>query len=190
MITELEELRLVRKLITEAKDQLDNQSRTCGDVAIGAMIEVPAAAVMIDHLLQEADFVSIGTNDLAQYMAAADRDNPKVGHLCQALSPSVIRVVRSVIEACRTANKEVSVCGELAGSTRAVPLLIGMGLRKFSMSPAFIRPIRDLVNHVTIAQCEGLLADSLKLRTTAEVQKLLDTYLDCVCSDAASWLLK
>ncbi len=190
MITELEELRLAHKFIVDARDELDRQRCTYSDVAVGAMIEVPAAAVMIDHLLEEVDFVSIGTNDLTQYMAAADRDNPKVGHLCQALSPAVLRVIGSVIEACRRAEKEVAVCGEMAGSPRAFPLLVGMGLQNFSMSPAFIRPIRDLASHVTMAQCTEILSETLKLRTTSEVQKLLDEYIVSVCPDATSWLLQ
>jgi phosphotransferase system enzyme I (PtsI) len=190
MITELEELRLARKFIIDARDELDRQGCTYSDVAVGAMIEVPAAAVMIEHLLEEVDFVSIGTNDLAQYMAAADRDNSKVGYLCQSLSPAVIRVIRSVIEAGRRAEKEVAVCGEMAGSPRAFPLLVGMGLQNFSMSPAFIRPIRDLASHVTMAQCAEILSETLTLRTTSEVQKLLDEYIISVCPDATPWLLQ
>ncbi len=190
MITELEELKLAHKFIVDARDTLESRCCSYRDVAVGAMIEVPAAAVMIDHLLEEVEFVSIGTNDLAQYMAAADRDNPKVGHLCQALSPAVIRVIRSVIQACRRAEKEVAVCGELAGSPRAFPLLVGMGLQNFSMSPAFIRPICDLASHVTTAQCGELLSETLNLRTTSEIQKLLDEYIVSVCPDATSWLLQ
>ncbi len=190
MITELEELRLARKFIDDARNELDRQGCPYRDVAVGAMIEVPAAAVMIDHLLEEVDFVSIGSNDLTQYVTAADRDNPKVGHLCHALSPAVIRVIRSVIQACRSADKEVTVCGEMAGSPRAFPLLVGMGLQNFSMSPAFIRPIRDLASHVTMPQCTDILSETLKRRTTSEIQQLLDNYILSVCPDVASWLLE
>ena len=112
------------------------------------MLEVPAAAVMIDDLLELVDFVSVGSNDLVQYLTAADRDNPKVSHLCQALSPAVLRVLRNVIAACCKVNKPVSVCGEMAGSPRAFPLLLGMGLRSFSMSSSFIPAIRDFTAQV------------------------------------------
>ena len=108
------------------------------------MLEVPAAAISIETLLEDVDFVSIGSNDLVQYLMAADRDNPKVSHLCQPLSPPVLRVLTSVITACNAANKPVTLCGEMAGAPRAFVLLFGMGLRSFSMSPAFIPMIKDL----------------------------------------------
>ena len=113
------------------------------------MLEVPAAAVSIHNLLDEVDFVSIGSNDLVQYLMAADRDNPKVSHLCQPLSPAVLQVLAGTIRACREAHKPVTLCGEMAGSPRAFVLLFGMGLRSFSMSPAFIPTIKELTSHLT-----------------------------------------
>lgn len=189
MITTWEELKLVRQFMADARDELHRHDQPYGLVEIGAMIEVPAAAVMIDHLLEHVDFVSIGTNDLVQYLTAADRDNPKVNHLCQALSPAVIRVVRSVIGACRTAEKDVTVCGEMAGSPRAFPLLLGMGLRSFSMSPAFIPVIRDLARHVKLAEAKDILAATLELRTPSEIQELLDDYVGRVRPEVVPLLL-
>ena len=89
------------------------------DIEIGAMIEVPAAAICIDKLLASVDFVSIGSNDLVQYITAADRDNPKVAHLCDPLSLAVLRVIKTVVDACSVADKPVAVCGEMAGQPRA-----------------------------------------------------------------------
>lgn len=189
MITNWEELQWIRQHMDDARGELELRGQAYGDVAIGAMIEVPAAAVMIEHLLEAVDFISIGTNDLVQYLNAADRDNSNVNHLCQALSPAVIRVLQSVIDACGEANKDVSVCGEMAGSPRAFPLLLGMGLRNFSMSPAFIPMIRDLAAHVTITDGQHLLDKTLKLRTPGDIQKLLDDYIAKVCPDAVAWLL-
>ena len=111
---------------------------------IGMMVEVPAAAIALELFLEDVDFVSIGSNDLVQYLTAADRDNPKVNHLCQALSPAVIRVLHSIVATCGRAGKSVTLCGEMAGSPRAFILLVGLGLRSFSMSPAFISSIFDV----------------------------------------------
>ncbi len=160
MITTLEEIRRVQGMVARAKKDLAKQSKPFGPVPVGLMLEVPAAAVMIDSLLEVVDFVSIGSNDLVQYLMAADRDNPRVSHLCQPLSPAVLRVLANTIAACNRASKPVTLCGEMAGRPRAVVLLLGMGLRSFSMSPAFIPTIKDLLTHVSIAQAEKILQRS------------------------------
>src|SRR5262245_64465614 len=100
------------------------------------MIEVPAAAVCADELLREVDFASIGSNDLIQYVMAADRDNPKVAHLCEPFSPAILRLLHQVIGACNARDKPVTLCGEMAGRPRCFLPLFGMGLRRLSMSPA------------------------------------------------------
>ncbi len=136
------------------------------------MVEVPAAAVSIDHLLGAVDFVSIGSNDLVQYLMAADRDNPKVSHLCQPLSPPVLRVLKNIIQSCRAAKKSVTLCGEMAGSPKAFLLLFGMGLRSFSMSPAFVPTIKELLTHVTVAKARAVLRRAMELKTTSQVNRL------------------
>jgi phosphotransferase system enzyme I (PtsI) len=128
--------------------------------------------VSIDNLLSVVDFVSIGSNDLVQYLMAADRDNPKVSHLCQPLSPPVLRVLKNVIQACRAAKKPVTLCGEMAGSPKAFLLLYGMGLRSFSMSPAFVPTIKELLTHVTVAKARAVLRRALELKTTSQVNRL------------------
>lgn len=174
MITTLEEIRRVRNMVTRACDDLKRQGKPCGDVQIGLMIEVPAAAIMIDLMLEVVDFVSIGSNDLVQYLMAADRDNPRVSHLCQPLSPAVLRVLNNTIGACNRAGKPVTLCGEMAGRPRAVVLLFGMGLRSFSMSPAFIPTIKELVSHLTRAKSEETLHCALQLKTTAQIIRILE----------------
>jgi len=174
MITTLEEIRKVRSMVDRAKRDLAKQDRPCGNVPIGLMLEVPAAAVMIESMIEIVDFVSIGSNDLVQYLMAADRDNPRVSHLCQPLSPAVLRVLASVIAACNRARKPVTLCGEMAGRPRAVVLLFGMGLRSFSMSPAFIPTIKELMSHLTQAKAEKILQRALKLKTTAQVIRLME----------------
>jgi phosphotransferase system enzyme I (PtsI) len=173
MITTLEEMRRVRAIVRRARRQLDQQNLPYGDVRIGLMLEVPAAAVSIDALLEVVDFVSIGSNDLVQYLMAADRDNPKVNHLCQPLSPPVLRVLTQIIAACNAADTPVTLCGEMAGAPRAFVLLFGMGLRSFSMSPAFIPMIKDLTAHLTRARAEQTLRRALELRTSTAVRRFM-----------------
>jgi phosphotransferase system enzyme I (PtsI) len=190
MVTTWEELQSIHQYVDRARDELSRRGEAFGEVAIGAMIEVPAAAIMIDQFVEDVDFISIGSNDLVQYINAADRDNPQVNHLCQGLSPAVIRVLANVIGSCRAAGKDVTVCGEMAGSPRALPLLLGMGLRSFSMSTAFIPTIGELARHISIADAEAILADTMKLKTPTEIQTRLDQFVRDVCPDAVLWLLK
>lgn len=173
MITTLEEMRRVRSMVRRAQRLLDAEGKEYGKVPVGMMLEVPAAAVSIDSMLEVVDFVSIGSNDLIQYLMAADRDNPKVSHLCQPLSPPVLKVLASVIQTCNEAKKSVTLCGEMAGMPSAFVLLLGMGLRSFSMSPAFIPSIKDLVSHLTIEQAELILKQAMGLRTHAHIRRFV-----------------
>jgi phosphotransferase system enzyme I (PtsI) len=173
MVTTLEEMRRVRSFVRRIQRDLQNRGVDAFGVQIGLMVEVPAAAVSIDNLLDAVDFVSIGSNDLVQYLMAADRDNPKVSHLCQPLSPPVLRVLKNVIQACRTAKKPVTLCGEMAGSPKAFLLLYGMGLRSFSMSPAFIPTIKEFLAHVTAAKARSVLRRALELKTPAQINRLM-----------------
>jgi len=173
MITTLEEMRRVRAMVHRVHRAMQAQGDAMAHVPIGLMLEVPAAAVSIESFLEVVDFVSIGSNDLVQYLMAADRDNPKVSHLCQPLSPPVLKVLSSVIAACNRAGKPVTLCGEMAGQPRAFILLIGMGLRSFSMSPAFIPMIKDLTRHLTVAGAEEILAGALRLKTTSQVNQFM-----------------
>lgn len=169
MITTLEEIRRVRGMVRRARRTLEAEGRPTGKLPIGLMLEVPAAAVCIESMLDVVDFVSIGTNDLVQYLMAADRDNPKVNHLCQPLSPAVLRVLHDVISACDRAGKPVTVCGEMAGNPRAFVLLYGMGLRSFSMSPAFVPQIKELVTHLHRAQTREIFRAAMRLRTSGQI---------------------
>jgi phosphotransferase system enzyme I (PtsI) len=147
------------------------------------MIEVPAAAVCIDAILRETDFISIGSNDLIQYLVAADRDNPKVAHLCEPLSPAIFRILQMVLDACRRTGTPVTVCGEMAGQPRSVLALFGMGLRKFSMSPAFVPTIKTLLSRVTTAQAERFAHQILQLKTSEEIRRYLSERLHEIASD-------
>src|SRR6185369_3336870 len=108
----------------------------------------------IQELLHEVDFVSIGSNDLIQYLMAADRDNPKVAHLCEPFSAPLLRLLNSVIHACNSQGKPVTLCGEMAGRARCIVPLLGMGLRRFSMSPAFVPTVKEAVRTVPLAKAK------------------------------------
>jgi phosphotransferase system enzyme I (PtsI) len=173
MITTLEEVERLRKIVEKCRKQLRVEEKEFAQIPIGMMLEVPAAAISLDTMLDSVDFVSIGSNDLVQYLMAADRDNPKVSHLCQPLSPAVLRTLTSVIRACNQAKVPVTLCGEMAAQNRAFVLLLGMGLRSFSMSPAFVPSIKELAKHVTIAKAEWILNRCLQLKTTAQVKRYM-----------------
>lgn len=177
MITTLEELRRLRAMVRKAAGQLSAAGKPFVETPLGMMLEVPAAAVSIDSMLPFVDFVSIGSNDLVQYLMAADRDNPKVSHLCQPLSPAVLQVLRRVIRACRRVEKPLTLCGEMAAQPRAFVLLFAMGLRSFSMSPAFIPSMKELAHHLTVADTQAILRKALRLNTTAKVRRFMELQL-------------
>ena len=173
MVTTLEEMRRVRSIVRKAGRKLGTEGKEFAEVPVGLMLEVPAAAVAIDLMLDVVDFVSIGSNDLVQYLMAADRDNPRVSHLCQPLSPPVLRVLGGVIQSCNAAGKPVTLCGEMAGQPRAFVLLMGMGLRQFSMSPSFVPTTKQLAAKLSIRTAEAIYQQALRLKTTTNVKRFM-----------------
>ncbi|MBM4003365.1 MAG: phosphoenolpyruvate--protein phosphotransferase [Planctomycetes bacterium] len=185
MITTVEEIHKVRRIVRRAEQQLQREGKPYASVPLGMMLEVPAAAVSIRAMLRVVDFVSVGSNDLVQYLMAADRDNPKVNHLCQPLSPPVLRVLYSVIKACNKAGKPLTLCGEMAGQPRAFVLLLGMGLRSFSMSPAFIPSVKELATHLTAKDAQTILKRALRFSTTAGVKRFMSEQLQQLAPNLA-----
>lgn len=183
MITTVEEIDQVRQLVATAKQQLNRERKQFAEVPLGIMIEVPAAAIMIGAMLRQVDFVSIGSNDLVQYLMAADRDNPKVAHLCQPLAPAVLHVLTDIVRKCNEAGRPITVCGEMAGQPRAFVLLLGMGVRSFSMSPAFVPYIKELANHLTLDEAGKILTQALKLAVTKDVADYLTEQLSRLVPD-------
>ncbi len=177
MITTLEEIHRVQRMVAVVKRQLTDEGKPFADVQIGIMVEVPAAAITISSMLPQVDFVSIGSNDLVQYLMAADRDNPKVAHLCQPLAPAVLQVLTDVVRKGNAAGRPVTVCGEMAGQPRAFALLLGMGVRSFSMSPAFIPYIKEFAKHLSVAEATAILTHALTLHTTGKVTHYLTEQL-------------
>jgi phosphoenolpyruvate-protein phosphotransferase (PTS system enzyme I) len=143
MVAHLREAQQTLHALARARQQLDEAGRAYGPVELGAMIEVPAAALCIDLFLPHFDFVSIGTNDLIQYTLAIDRADEAVAHLYDPWHPAVLRLVARTIEAARAAGKHVSVCGEMAGDPAFTEFLIGLGLRSFSMHPSQVAAVKQ-----------------------------------------------
>jgi phosphotransferase system enzyme I (PtsI) len=162
MVAHLSEVRLTLDALARAKLQLAEASRPFTDVAVGAMIEIPAAALLLPALLRHFDFVSIGTNDLIQYTLAIDRADEAVAHLYDPWHPAVLQLIAQTIRLARAAGKEVSVCGEMAGDPAFTELLLAMGLRSFSMHPAQIASIKQRVLRTDVRRWAGRLAAVLE----------------------------
>jgi phosphoenolpyruvate-protein phosphotransferase len=174
MVSMLEEVIRIKKIVARARLALQRGGvRFAEELPIGIMIEVPAAALCIDELLEEVDFVSIGSNDLIQYLMAADRDNPQVAHLCEPFSPALLRLLARVIRACNEHGKPVTLCGEMAGWPRCYPVLFGLGLRRWSMSPSAIPPIKELVRRLPLPLAEEMAQRVLSMHTSGEIRGYL-----------------
>jgi phosphotransferase system enzyme I (PtsI) len=174
MITELEEVVELKNILEEVKAEL----RSAGvpfdeNIPVGAMIEVPGAAVLIEELIQELDFVSIGTNDLIQYHLAVDRGNESVSYLFKPHHPAVLRLLAKVIKTVNQAGKEVAVCGEMAADPLSAIILLGLGLRNFSMNPIFIPKIKKALRAVEARTAEEAVVEAIKLKTATEVEEFM-----------------
>ena len=174
MISTLEEVQRLKKVVDRTRLALQRAGTPFAEnMPLGIMLEVPAAALCIEALLEEVDFVSIGSNDLIQYLMAADRDNPHVAHLCEPFSPALMRLLDHVIRACNERGKPVTLCGEMAGWPRCFLPLFGMGLRRLSMSPAFVPSIKEVVRHTTLEMARGVTQRVLAMHTVGEIRGYL-----------------
>jgi phosphoenolpyruvate-protein phosphotransferase len=186
MISTLEEVQRLKKMLHKTKLELQRAGVAhAEDAPVGVMVEVPAAALCIDQLLEEVDFVSIGSNDLLQYVMAADRDNPKVAHLCEPFAPAIMRLLQQVISTCNQRGTTVTLCGEMAGRPRCFLALFGMGLRRLSMSPAFVPTIKEMVRSTDFAKAQEIVAKVLRLKTAGEVRGYLTRITTKICPNVA-----
>jgi phosphotransferase system enzyme I (PtsI) len=174
MVTVPEEVRQVRGLLHRTAEELRAEGIECReDVPLGIMMEVPAAAAIADLLAREVDFFSIGTNDLVQYALAADRGNESVAYLSQPLHPAVLRMIRFIVDSGREEGIGISLCGEMAADPSMTPLLVGLGLREFSVQPRALPTVRSAIQNVDASTAERLAGDALKFATVAEVERHL-----------------
>lgn len=172
-VSGVEQLRDARRMISEVLDTLHAQGHRVGHVEIGAMIEIPAAAYTADLLAKEVDFFTIGTNDLIQYCLAVDRADERVSRLYQPLHPSILRVMLMVQRAARRQGIPVSVCGEMASDPAILPLLVGLGLREFSMTPGALGMAKQVLGEMRSQDLRTMARRILRLSTVAEIEEAL-----------------
>lgn len=178
MISMIEEVLRTKEICAEVREDLKRERYKFDEnVPLGIMVETPAAVAMADQFAREVDFFSIGTNDLIQYTMAVDRGNSKIAHLYQHLQPSILRLLRLTVEAARKRKLHVGVCGEMAGDPLSVPILIGLGIDEFSVSPNMIPEVKRIIRSVTFDECRALLRRVAKFRTTQEIESEIDAFL-------------
>ncbi|QEY25605.1 phosphoenolpyruvate--protein phosphotransferase [Neisseria zalophi] len=173
MITSITELKQCLVHLETAKRQLTERDEPFGEVSVGCMIEIPSAALTVASLLKHIDFISIGTNDLIQYTLSVDRSDDAVSYLYQPAHPAVLKLIQTVIRTADRMNKAVSVCGEMAGDTTFTRLLLGMGLRRFSMNPNNLLAVKDIVLHSNTLALESEAARVMRNDDPEKVEKLL-----------------
>ncbi|MGB5163589.1 MAG: phosphoenolpyruvate--protein phosphotransferase [Thermoanaerobaculia bacterium] len=178
MVSARDEILAFRAFAAEVMAELEGEGiEFSRDFKLGIMIEVPAAAMISDILAQEVDFFSIGTNDLIQYSLAVDRNNEHVSYLYRPLHPAILRMIRFVLDCARDSGVEVSMCGEMAGDQRYTALLLGMGLRRLSVSPRSIPEIKSQIRGLEVRGLAEATERCLTMRSAAEVERCLDSYL-------------
>jgi len=175
MISNLQELRMAKKILKQCKDELKSEGVLFDeDIEVGIMIEIPSAALISDILAKEVDFFSIGTNDLIQYTTAVDRMNEKISYLYDFYHPGVLRLIKTVIDNGHKAGIMVGMCGEMAGDTKLIPLLLGFGLDEFSMSASSILNARKTVTNSSYEECTKLTAPILGFGDSDEIKKFIE----------------
>ena len=173
-VSGIEELRESLELIEEVRDQLGEEGHPVAEsVPIGVMLEVPAAALTVDLLAAEVDFLTIGSNDLIQYMLAVDRSDDAVAHLYEPLHPAVLRVLRQIVEVAREREIPVSMCGEMAAEPVTATMLVGFGIDQLSMNSVAIPLIKDVVRRLRRADAEQILERAMQLKTGQEIEDLV-----------------
>lgn len=175
MIATLGEFRQAKAIYTEEREKLASEGVEMGEVKLGIMIEIPAAAMLADKFAKEVDFFSIGTNDLIGYTMAADRGNDKLAYLYQPYNPAILRLINNVIDAAHAEGKFAAMCGEMAGDPVALPILLGMGLDEFSMSAPSILQARSLMKKLSTADMAELAKKALDAETNDEVKALVES---------------
>ena len=176
MIATLNDFRGAKALLEEEKAKLIAEGvAVSDDIQVGIMIEIPAAAVLAHQFAKEVDFFSIGTNDLIQYTMAADRMNERVSYLYQPYNPSILTLIKHVIDSAHKEGKWAGMCGEMAGDQTAVPLLVGLGLDEFSMSASSVLKTRSLISKLTLSEMQALAAKAInECATVQEVEALVE----------------
>jgi phosphotransferase system enzyme I (PtsI) len=179
LVSTIDEVRAFNDLVSEVATELERDGvEYSRDFDLGVMIEVPAAAMIAPVLAREADFFSIGTNDLIQYAMAVDRNNDHVSHLYQPLHPAILIMIRSIVAAANDQGIDVSVCGEMAADPKVAALLAGMGLRRLSMSPGMIPEVKKALRGIRLKDVESVVGECLELAAESDVVRRLNKCLE------------
>lgn len=179
MISSLEELLEAKEILEKVKSDLDNEGiEYAKDIQVGMMIEVPSAAIISDILAKHVDFFSIGTNDLIQYTTAVDRMNEKIHYLYKPFNPAVLRLIKMVIDNGHKEDIWVGMCGEMAGDQKLIPILLGMGLDEFSMSPISILPARKLIRSLKYEETKEIASKVVNMSSAEEIEAYMEKVLD------------
>ena len=174
MISNIEEVRQIRNLIELTKRELRKEGIPFDEgIPVGIMIEIPSVAILADQMAKEIDFFSIGTNDLIQYTLAADRNNDLVSHIYEPLNPAVLRLIQNVVRAAKDAGKQVTLCGEMAGTPAYIPLLVGIGLTDLSMNPSALLEAKKTIRNATFEHWQLVAKAALDLASVEEINRLI-----------------
>ena len=186
MISCMEELEQALVCVEQAKNELDKeQMQYNAHIPVGMMVEVPSVAVMASAFIKKVDFFSIGSNDLTQYTLAVDRQNENIASLYDYFDPAVLTLIRGTIEACKNEGKECSVCGEMAADPLAIPVLLGMGLKKFSVNPSMVPLVKHLLSVIRFEDFQALSLKLLSAEGRAQIKKAIRSILS---EEYQSWL--
>jgi phosphotransferase system enzyme I (PtsI) len=172
MISGYEEIQEAKAMLDTASDELKKEGIAHKrDIEIGIMIEVPSAVILSDILADTVDFFSIGTNDLIQFSLAIDRRNRQVAYLYNPLHPAILRLLRQTVDAARAKGKKVFMCGEMAGDTLHIPILLGLGIQEFSMNPNAIPLAKQTIRSLNVEEARSFLCDIMKEKTAQAVME-------------------
>jgi phosphotransferase system enzyme I (PtsI) len=186
LISTLRELRQAKMVLADVMEDLEEHGIPFRkDIPIGMMVEVPAAVMMIEHFVEEVDFLSIGTNDLIQYTLAVDRSNKEVASLYNSTDPAVLKLIAMSVDAARRRNIPANVCGQMSGRATYTMLLLGLGLRQLSVTPSAVPEIKKLCRSVTIAQCETVAERAMEMESAANIKSYLKEELKKVLPELA-----
>jgi phosphotransferase system enzyme I (PtsI) len=185
MISGVAEIREVKRLVTEVKEELRREGIPFDEqIKLGVMIEVPSAVLTADLLAAEVDFFSIGTNDLIQYTLAIDRTNEHLSHLYEPLHPAILRSLKLVVDAAHAAGIDACICGEMAGEPAYLPILLGLGFDELSMSPPSIPRVKQILRRCSLAEARELVESALKFPTAEKVDAFLRGEISARFSDS------
>lgn len=180
MVGSLEDIRLARKYVNQAKEELKAAGVSFGEIKLGIMVEIPSIALIAEQAAEEVDFASIGTNDLTQYTLAVDRMNPELGTYYQKYHPAILRLIRYVAEQFSKAGKHVGVCGELGGDEIGAVLLLGFGVRQLSMGCASVAWMKKMITTMTMEKAEEIADAACAMNTSAEIEAYVKKELEAL----------